>query len=103
MAETNSTECIFAEALMRSSAERRRYLDEVCAGDVERRQDVESLLEAHEKAGGFLDDIPMESSTRASTLRVSVPLPREDIEAIAPPKIAGFRLERTIGRGGLGV
>jgi serine/threonine-protein kinase len=103
MAETNSTECIFAEALTRSSAERRRYLDAVCADDVARRQDVESLLEAHEQAGGFLDDIPTEAAARAPTIRVSAPLPRGDIEAVAPPEIPGFRIERKIGRGGLGV
>src|SRR5688572_7171545 len=75
MAETNSTERIFAEALTRSPAERQRYLDTVCAGNVERRQDVDSLLEAHEQARGFLEDIPDEPAARTPTIRVSTPLP----------------------------
>jgi serine/threonine protein kinase len=103
MAEQNSTERIFAEALTRSPAERQRYLDIACAGNAARRQNVESLLEAHDQAGGFLNDIPGEAAVRAPTIHVSTPLPRAGPETIVPPVISGFRIERKIGRGGLGV
>jgi serine/threonine protein kinase len=103
MAETNSTERIFAEALTRSPAARLSYLDAACAGNVERRQDVESLIKAHEQAGKFLRDVPAEAAARAPTIRVSAPLPRADAEGAEPPEIPGFRIERKIGRGGLGV
>src|SRR5687767_6875109 len=101
MAETNSTEHIFAEALTRSPAERHHFLDDVCAGDAARRQDVESLLEAHEQAGGFLNDASADAAVRALTIRVATPLPRAD--TVVPPVIPGFRIERKMGRGGLGV
>jgi hypothetical protein len=41
-------ETIFAVALEKSNpAERAAYLDEVCAGDVVLRQQVEALLKSH--------------------------------------------------------
>jgi serine/threonine protein kinase len=101
MAETHSTERIFADALeLRSPEERRHYLDEVCAGDSDLRRDVESLLEAHEQAGGFLDDATKNvSAGRASTIRIEgAPAPSDEA-----PKIPGFRIERKLGRGGVGI
>jgi serine/threonine protein kinase len=94
--DTNNTEQIFAAALEAESPEaRRRFLDEACGADQLLRQDVETLLRAHEEAEGFLGGA-------AETVRVSAPLPRdEDTEAM--PKIAGFKIERQLGRGGIGV
>jgi serine/threonine protein kinase/tetratricopeptide (TPR) repeat protein len=46
---------IFSRALEKQSPpERERYLDEACQGEPELRQQVESLLRAHEQAGEFL-------------------------------------------------
>ena len=103
MAEPNSTECIFADALTLPPTERQRYLDAVCAGNVERRQDLESLLAAHERAGGFLNDVSPEATPSVPTIRVSTPLPRAGHDNVEPPIIPGFRIERKIGRGGVGV
>ena len=49
-------ETIFAEALEKSTPiERTAYLDTACVGDSVLRQRIETLLESHEAAGGFLD------------------------------------------------
>lgn len=96
MADTNNTEQVFAAALeVESPEERRRLLDEACRNNPSLRLDVETLLRAHDEAEGFLGGA-------AETIRVSAPLPRGN-EADAPPAIAGFKIERQLGRGGIGV
>jgi hypothetical protein len=51
---------IFIAALQKdSTAERRAYLDEACAGHPERREQVEALLRLHENAGSFLARPPV--------------------------------------------
>src|SRR5436190_6399680 len=96
MADTTSTEQVFADALgMESPTERERFLDDACAGNSVLRHDVSTLLRAHEEAGGFLGESP-------ETIRISTALPR-GAEQTAKPVIAGFRIDRQIGRGGLGV
>ena len=49
-------EMIFAAALEKAdSAARAAYLNEVCAGDTERRRRLEALLAAHAQAASFLE------------------------------------------------
>jgi serine/threonine protein kinase/TolB-like protein/Flp pilus assembly protein TadD len=45
---------VLDSALEREPNERAALLDEACAGDTELRREVESLLEAHERAGDFM-------------------------------------------------
>jgi serine/threonine protein kinase len=49
-------EILHAALEMKSPAERDRYLNEVCREDAALRQQVESLLQAHERAGDFLSE-----------------------------------------------
>ena len=50
-----SPETLLAAALeISGAAERRAYLDRACGSDAALRQDLESLLAAHEQAGEFL-------------------------------------------------
>jgi hypothetical protein len=39
--------------------ERSRYLDEICGSDSELRREVESLLEAHDRSGSLLENLPV--------------------------------------------
>jgi len=97
MADANSTEQIFAQALgLESPTERQRFLDDACAGDATLRSEVETLLRAHEDAGEFLGGA-------AATIQVSTAMPRTASAPSAPPTLAGFRIERQLGRGGIGV
>jgi hypothetical protein len=103
MADTSSTEDIFARALeFGSPTERQQFLEQACAGNAGLRGEIETLLRAHDEAGEFLDE-SRRNPAPASTRRVSEPLPRDGGEALLPPAIAGFRIERRIGRGGIGV
>jgi hypothetical protein len=69
---------VLASVLERDPERRAAYLDEVCANDVELRQQVESLLAASEQAGSLLDAPAMEMAAplfveRRNCLRKPVP------------------------------
>ncbi|HEV3145336.1 MAG TPA: serine/threonine-protein kinase, partial [Gemmataceae bacterium] len=54
--DAKQTEAIFFAALEKSSgAERSKYLDEVCAGDLDLRRQLDALLQAHDHPESFLD------------------------------------------------
>jgi hypothetical protein len=56
---------ILAEATAKASpTERAAYLDVVCRGDPALRSRVESMLAAHDRAGGFLEE-PVQGGDRA--------------------------------------
>ena len=46
---------IFASALERDPSERGTYVEQACADDNTLRVEVISLLEAHDTAGGFIE------------------------------------------------
>jgi RNA polymerase sigma factor (sigma-70 family) len=57
---------IFADALEKAeAAERAAYLSQACGNDAQLRQQVEALLQAHEKAGAFLEQPPFAGSGAA--------------------------------------
>ena len=47
---------VFQSALDLAPQRRPRFLDEACAADPDLRREVESLLDAHEQAGDFIED-----------------------------------------------
>jgi Tol biopolymer transport system component len=83
---------LFHEAVQRPRAEWSRFLEQECAGDESLRSEVESLLAAHERAGGFLDRAPM-------------PVLR-GVFAAAPlasgVRLGAFEITGTLGAGGMG-
>ncbi len=81
---------IFDEGIERPRDGRAAWLETACAGDRELRQEVEQLLQAHDRSDGILDRQPP-----------SLP-PPDDIHAPGPPEMVGpYRLLREIGRGGM--
>jgi hypothetical protein len=70
--------------------ERDRFLFEACPGEPELREQVRSLLQAHEEAGGFLDTRPAH------------PPPGPAAEKPGD-KLGHYRLVEQIGEGGCGV
>jgi serine/threonine protein kinase len=88
-----SAEAVFNRALRIASGERERFLASECAGNQTLRAEVESLLKAHAAAGNFL-------VTRTQTER---PGHGRNAHESDFPTIAGFRIQRKLGEGSLGV
>jgi hypothetical protein len=54
-ARLQAVEAVFHAALDVEPSRLEQFLDDRCAGDASLRRDVESLLVAHGRAGGFID------------------------------------------------
>jgi serine/threonine protein kinase/Flp pilus assembly protein TadD len=84
-------ESIFLEALQKPTAtDRAAFLDEACAGNVQLRRSIEQLLQAHERAGSFLQGHPPPPT-------VDQPVTDDPGMVIGP-----YKLLQQIGEGGMG-
>jgi serine/threonine protein kinase len=93
-AKIPSVESVFGEAIeIDSKAERAEYLDRACGDDASLRRKIESLLEAHDRAGSFL-----QPDTEPDAAPEPPPLPDRVGETIGP-----YKLLEAIGEGGMGV
>ena len=88
---------IFQAALDLSPEDRDRYVLDVCANDTELRRDVESLLSQYDSAGELLEQ-PVYGNTEMSVLESFV----EDKDPMLGRRLGSYRIEREIGRGGMG-
>src|SRR5437870_11410346 len=99
---------LFLKAVeMPSISERQQYLDGACAGDAALRAEVEALLEASAKAGGFLE------SPAVAQADTSLETPADDqpslsfLQAAEKPESLGrlghYEILEVIGRGGMGI
>ena len=87
-------EAIFEQALELEANERAAFVQKSCTGDEELRREVESLLESHATAGGFIDD---------RSLFISEAGLKDDDEDVRVGQLIGaYRIVREIGRGGMG-
>jgi hypothetical protein len=99
-------QALFLAAVELPAAERAAVLDRECSDDVELRQRVEALLQAHDKPGSFLDRRARDSGATGDEQRG-----REEadaFEAAAPTEGPGtsiglYKLLQQIGEGGMGV
>jgi WD40 repeat protein/serine/threonine protein kinase/tetratricopeptide (TPR) repeat protein len=96
---------LFLKALaLHVPAARQEYLDGVCAGDAALRTEVEALLDAHDRAGSFLDRPahtvgPTGEFAAASENETATIIPREFAGTVIGP----YKLLQQIGAGGMGV
>src|SRR5215467_4444254 len=95
---------LVALALERVPRERGAFIKEVCRGDGDLRQEVEALLESHEKAGDFLVEPPSDAAAEVvaghwgETLPAAQPATRlEDGAALGR-----YVVQRELGGGGMG-
>ena len=91
--EDEQVKAVFASALERPAEARAAWLARVCRGNSALRRRVETLLDAHERAGGFMEDAPPASAPDA------VPtLPEEQPGAF----VGQYKILQKIGEGGFG-
>lgn len=88
-------EQVYFAALARAAEEREVLLDEECRGDEELRREVESLLDAHQEASGFLAEPAMQVVARKIALEPSL--------AKAGQVINQYQVLSPLGAGGMGV
>jgi WD40 repeat protein/serine/threonine protein kinase len=87
-------ESILAAAVeVDSDVERRKFLDQACAGDAELKRRVEQLIANHFRAGRFLESPAAELFTAADDPRT------EQCDSVIGP----YRLLEQIGEGGFGI
>src|SRR5437867_4096470 len=89
-------EVVFEAALRLTDHQRAAYLDQACGGDTELRRSVDALLDAFERAGGFLK----EPATPAHSRTVAVSRPPTEKPG---DRICRYKLLEQIGEGGCGV
>ncbi len=97
----NREEAIFDGALQLPPAQRAAYVDAACGADAELRRRVQVLLDAHEKAGGFLEPAaaPAPIVGAKGTIVVTPPPPSEK-----PGDVIGrYKIRENLGEGGCGV
>jgi TolB-like protein/Tfp pilus assembly protein PilF len=81
---------LFQEALERAPEQRSAFLAQTCAGDAKARTQIERLLDAHERAGGFL-----ETPVVGQAVDVSRPLMTGRV-------IGHYEVRARLGVGGMG-
>jgi serine/threonine protein kinase/Tfp pilus assembly protein PilF len=96
----NREEAIFDGALQLPPGQRAAYIEAACAGQPELRRRVQVLLEANEKAGGFLEPAaPVAPAVGARGTIVVAPLPSEK-----PGDVIGrYKIRENLGEGGCGM
>jgi len=88
------TEALLHRVLERQRDERAAFLMEACAGDEALRQDVESLLKAHQEAGGFMESPALEVAAKA--------MAEGHARLLAGREIGHFKMVSLLGSGGMG-
>src|SRR5215470_8847921 len=85
---------LFHSALKYDPAQRGSYLNQVCDGDQELRQEVESLISSHQNSDDFIEGYPIEAATRLFAED------RPDLSA--GQRISQYKILSLLGRGGMG-
>ena len=87
-------ESVLQEALDRPPADRVSFLDEVCAGDDELLKEANSLIDAYEHAGNFIEEPAI---TQDAHLLIG-----EDVNDKLGSRIGPYKIVSRLGAGGMG-
>lgn len=88
---------IFQTAMDLAPDDRPGYLSQACADDATLLRDVEALLSQHDSAGELLEQPPY-----GNTELVMESFVEEDSDPMIGRRLGSYRIEREIGRGGMG-
>src|SRR6516164_9457142 len=110
MSESSSAEVVFCEALEKGPAERAAFLDRACAGNEPLRREVQSLLDAHQQAGRFLERPLVEAEGVADLAAAQAADSGDALPPLAPSTKPGslgrldhYEVLEVVGQGGTGV
>ncbi|MGH7211123.1 MAG: serine/threonine-protein kinase, partial [Acetobacteraceae bacterium] len=105
-----------AAAEIADPADRAKFLDGACDGDIELRSRVEALLRAHDQPDSLLDHPavaphdPASAATRTIGHEAGEPTDDESLTFLAPPtrpdslgRIGHYEVLQILGRGGFGI
>ena len=81
-------------ALQKEGSQRKAYLDEACSGDASLRHEVESLLEASERAESFIEAPALEETAQA--------MAENQVQSIVGREIGSYKVLSLLGTGGMG-
>src|SRR5215467_14031691 len=95
---------LVALALERVPRERGAFIREVCRADDELRQEVETLLESHEKAGDFLVEPPSDAAAEvvAEHWTETIPAAQPATRLEDGAALGRYVVQRGLGGGGMG-
>jgi serine/threonine protein kinase/tetratricopeptide (TPR) repeat protein/TolB-like protein len=94
------TKAVLAAALEQAPDRRSAFLDEACGGDADLRSEVESLLDAHDQSGAFIEEpAPFALDLDADAV---IPPDLPDQDALVGQTLGAYHVEACIGRGGMG-
>ena len=94
---------LFEEALALSRAERAVFLERACADDVALREDVASLLAAHDAADGFFESLARDAAQPLQQSLTGLDTGMGDEPLTIGEVVAHYRIDARLGRGGMGV
>src|SRR5262249_11888012 len=110
MSEPSSAEAVFCEALEKEPAERTAFLDRACAGNEPLRREVQSLLDAYQKVGLFLERPLVETEGLADLAAAEAADSGDTLPILAPSPKPGslgrldhYEVLEVVGKGGTGV
>jgi serine/threonine protein kinase/Tol biopolymer transport system component/Tfp pilus assembly protein PilF len=86
---------VFEAVLQRQPEDRPAFLDSVCANDVALRNQVDTLLLSLERAGGSINSPAFANALTDTMVGEATP-------TIIGKRLGSYRIEREIGRGGMG-